>query len=193
MSTTFYVSRERKLLFSDTSGNKTEWLNLIKEDCFSQNEIISSCIVIANDNLFWFPKSKIKSSIGATSPEDLQRALHAMQPFLHRFASVFLVPPPLEGDSAISPILPRAAFHCCGSYYEMLWDIFYRIVFVSLHECKIWWVKSYVDTSLRRNWSYFHFYRSLSHSSLWIPQKKRHTLAETSTLAHKGDGDAKLI
>lgn len=172
MSTTFYVSRERKLLFSDTSGNKAEWLNLIKEDCFSQNEIISSCIVIANDNLFWFPQSKVKSSIGAVSPQDLQRALHAIQPFLYLFASVFLVHPPLEGDSAISPILPRAAFHCYGSYYEMLWDTFYRIIFVSFHECKIWWVKSYVDTSLRRNWSYFHFYRSLSHSSLWIPPKR---------------------
>lgn len=72
MSLTFYISRERKLLFSDTSGNKAEWLNLIKEDCFSQNEIISSCIVIANNNSSWFPKSKVESSIGAVSPQGLE-------------------------------------------------------------------------------------------------------------------------
>lgn len=172
MSITFYVSRGRKLLFSNTSGNKAEWLNLIKEDCFSQNKIISSCLVIANYNSFWFPKSKVESSIGAFSPQGLQRPLHAIQPCLCLFALGFLIQLPLEGDSAISPILPGAAFRCCGSYYEMLWDAFYRIVFVSFHECKIWWMESYVDTSLMRNWSYFYFSRSLSHSSLWVPQKR---------------------
>lgn len=147
-------------------------MNLIKEDCFSQNEIISSCIVIANNNSSWFSKSKVESSIGAVSPQGLQRPRHAIQPCLSLFASVFLVQPPIEGDSAISPILPRVAFCCCGSYYETLWDAFYQITFVSFHECKIWWVESYVGSSLRRNWSYFYFYRSLNHSSLWVPRKK---------------------
>lgn len=188
------LQEKENFYFSDTSGNKAEWLNLIKEDCFSQNEIISSCIVIANNNSSWFPQSKVESSIGAVSPQGLQRPLHAIQPCLYLFASVFLVQPLLEGDSAISPILPRAPLCCCGSYYEMLWDAFYQIAFVSFHECKIWWVESYVGTSLRRNWSYFYFYRSLSHSSLWVPPKKRHTLAEiSSTLAHKEGGDDKLI
>lgn len=116
-----FMSQEKENFYFPIHLGMKQWLNLIKEDCSSQNEIISSCTVIACDNLFWFPKPKVKSSIGCFTSGS-QGPLSSIQPcLLGWFLPFYLFASHQHHLQAIKPHLPSpSAVHTMKCYGKHL-------------------------------------------------------------------------